>query len=701
MTFKFSFLCLFFILFSFSNNISIPLISVKNSLSQDDASFDPSINFQCRDGILSFTVDLDITGNLKSNYYFSFSPSDSEYKGRFKCALERGTETLHCFSQISDEKFFRERKSSSFISQIPYYLPESKQYLWDYESFIYSFRHAAEEERINCYPFEPFKNISFYNSSVFGALGGVDLNTDKKGGKCAYSFENKKLKFFYEFNLTMSLLKGELREILEQSKDVKVKFLQEIWLGENTEEDSASEGYFSTMLNYFRTKEEKEKTYITCKINEEINSSNFNNINLECSQEVNVKNPFKGKIKIRQTCDKVYINIKPKFKEKGIDHLIKVCLAPKNLADIETDSLNDYLTIDNEGKVILCPDKPIFKIKTKNEGITFDTYYSNSNKFTFVLKGILTNGYTYENNTLVELTQTNKEVNFPLILSNNLLFETDDKETQVSCILSTNSIFNTPIETTIRCLGTKQNISENSYYYYKNDFIDFTLNWDFKKNNIFDDIIISWPETFDNHKKNLYSYETQIFSIKQAFYGCDIEKDIFTFFLTIHDFGYEPRISFDLPLLYPTNPPAYCEIFNSKTLKCQMDLKHKIMKKGMNITLLPNTELDIFNKEGNKNRIIINNLKYINNQKDNSIIMEENCGQFIILGTLNDMGISKKGSFSILLGAILFVCAVVICIITYAICIIVRIAKRGRRVATSEKGNNSSTDTIGANKKNK
>ena len=276
----------------------------------------------------------------------------------------------------------------------------------------------------------------------------------------------------------------------------------------------------------------------------------------------------------------------------------------------------------------------------------------------------------------MQISETVEEISFPLILTDNTLINTDDTDNQVKCILSSYSLFNQENNTLIHCFGEK-----------KGDYqeIDLTLNYVQKKNNNCSNIIINWPEvqTYGN-KKNLYSYKLTVLSMQQKDFVCD-EGTYFIFYINIYDLHKEPKLWFDLPLFAPEGIIANCELFDHTTLMCSIDLKYKKLLKDTKISLhKKGTELILKNNEGNENIFAINDFADLGKEDHYYITMKQDCGENIILSTLQDMGISKKNSFILgICGAIFLVLLVVFCFAYIVHCFKVR-CKRGKKLSMSE-----------------
>ena len=118
---------------------------------------------------------------------------------------------------------------------------------------------------------------------------------------------------------------------------------------------------------------------------------------------------------------------------------------------------------------------------------------------------------------------------------------------------------------------------------------------------------------------------------------------------------------------------------------CSIDLKYKKLLKDTKISLhKKGTELKLINNEGNENIFVINDFADLGQEDHYYITMKQDCGENIILSTLQDMGISKKNSFILgICGSIFLVLLVVFCFIYIVHCFKVR-CKRGKKLAMTE-----------------
>ena len=159
----------------------------------------------------------------------------------------------------------------------------------------------------------------------------------------------------------------------------------------------------------------------------------------------------------------------------------------------------------------------------------------------------------------------------------------------------------------------------------------------------------------------------------------------------------EPKLIFDLPLTMPKNYEATCEIFDPTALKCSLNLKHKKLSRGEKV-MLPEkgSENEIFTDEGNRIVFTMNNFSNINNDHDFYVKLEESCGDYMVVGTLKDMGVSHKTSVVLYILIIVFICLFIVGLIVYIGWKIKLRFKRGAKLTTSEEtkdtGNNNTTN---------
>ncbi len=107
------------------------------------------------------------------------------------------------------------------------------------------------------------------------------------------------------------------------------------------------------------------------------------------------------------------------------------------------------------------------------------------------------------------------------------------------------------------------------------------------------------------------------------------------------------------------------------------------------------TENEINTAEGNKIVFTMNNYSEINNDYDNYVKTREECGDYLVVGTLKDMGMSHSTSVTIYIIIIVLICSIITGFIIY-IGIKLRLRyKRGSKLTSAEETKNNNS-TIGA-----
>ena len=340
----------------------------------------------------------------------------------------------------------------------------------------------------------------------------------------------------------------------------------------------------------------------------------------------------------------------------------------RNLRNLKGDEISsikepNFLILDSNLNIYMCPDIPTLTIKNYNEGIQFGGINTSGSKFLFLLYGYLSNGYEYVNGTLTYLEMTKEEIKFYLKVTDNL--ETDEQKKRVKCTIPSSSSINKNVLVEIRCIGSRPPIRSNNN-------TDLTLNWAWEVNNNFDDILIKWPYDLTK-KKHIFFYDVKGLSVKKADYGCFENK--FYFYLYVYDLKAEPKISFNLPLTYPKDTRAVCKLYNSVTFKCIIDLRLKRLAKGDKVIISNEENKYVGNVENN----IV--LYKVSNDSENSqfnfvIPVDEDCGDFMLVGALKDIG------YSYLQVIIIIICSLVgIALVVFGIafCIIYEILHRNRK----------------------
>ena len=337
----------------------------------------------------------------------------------------------------------------------------------------------------------------------------------------------------------------------------------------------------------------------------------------------------------------------------------------RNLRNLQETNIKEpnFLILDSNLNLFICPDKPILTVKNYNEGIGFGGLNTSGSKYLFLIYGYLSNGYDFSNNTITLLDMTKEEIRFYLKVTDNLE-DPDNRKKSVKCHIPSGTSINKNVLVEVKCIGSRAKLGNNN--------TDLILNWNLEENNIFDNIIINWPYDL-TRKKHIFFYNIQGLSVKKDGYGCFENK--FYFYLYVYDLKAEPKISFNLPLVYPKNTHAECKLYNSVTFKCVIDLRLKKLSKGGKVILSNDVREYLANDEQN----IV--LYYVDNTTSSSELdfmlpVEENCGNFILVGALKDVG------YTYLQVIIIIICCLVgfvICIFGIAFCVIYEITHRNKK----------------------
>jgi hypothetical protein len=101
------------------------------------------------------------------------------------------------------------------------------------------------------------------------------------------------------------------------------------------------------------------------------------------------------------------------------------------------------------------------------------------------------------------------------------------------------------------------------------------------------------------------------------------------------------------------------------------------------------TQNEIFTSEGNTIVFAMNNFSEINNDHDFYVKAKEDCGDYLVVGTLKDMGMSHSTSVTVYIIIIVFICLFIAGGIAYILFKVGLAYKKGKRLTTSEDTRNS------------
>ena len=667
------------------------------------------INYYCLDNIYYLKIKILLSSPI--DYYISFTLNMVKPNNlKFKCLINYQDDSINCFSVLyHSEKNILERTELEF----PYYFPDINGVSWDYDSFVSIIYRRWVKNRSKCF----FKNIDVLDENV--NVNNYPLVADVKeisGSKCNYE-QNK-----YIFNMKINFKGGVSAENIK-NEGWKIQILQDIWVPLLFEKiDTKNKKKYFGRYVYFQD--------AFCSFSEEINKNNFNNeFLLKCNIPIDDEFVIRGPIKIVSFYDQVYVKvIKGKQIELVSNKIYFNSIRNVNLntnnnnLNINNDNLNtknnslksdkDNLVTNNNlniknnntsniislskkkeisetennqiikfnepndnpnklysfdlggnNSLFFCPNKPIFKID-KLSNIKLLT--SSFRNYTIELTGTLHNPYRFINGEVDIMEKLISDINFNLTISDNLIEESENKKTNLSCLLKLGVPFNEKNKVNILCTGIKK---QKGFIKTKN--ADIILNWDLIENKKLKNLIILWPKE-RKHYKNLYSYIVKGLSLMQNNYGCFNNQ--FYFFIFIYDLGFEPPINFDLEMRSPNFPKANCKLYDSISLKCYLPLYNKKIFKGENISMPVNIEYENINSEGN--RVVFKVSNFTRDYYDFHILMKEDCGDFAVIGALKNTGMSFLSIVFWIIGVLIFIFIVFVCLIFF---IYYKITHKGRK----------------------
>ena len=643
MSYKSNFYLISIFLLFFLFNLSLSEILVKAS---------DKINHSCEKNIYYIIIDISFSEKPKNDAYFFTLNLLSPDNLSFKCTLDYSKSQIFCFSPIPYNSDLISRKT---YFQLPYPFPELEDIKWDYETFLQKIYQKIWKAEEYCGK-EDILNTSNSEINKMDLEGTISsINNPQCNFGSLHNERNSKYIFEIEINFKQVV-------IFDLIKNNDIELLQEIWVPLLPNDNSDK-------LKF----DKKNFPFAICKAIEKISKNNFNKFKMNCYIPIPNDRILKGTINIGPFFDKLYI------KQNNKMNLVSIVI---NIDSEENE--NKYLTLSDNEKAIICPNQPLFIINSKDY-ITMGDYYKETNKYSFIIVGTLKNGYFLaENDTWVKLNETNKDINFNLKIEDNLI-KTQESLTNVSCTIPIGSPFNKKNYIFVKCIGEKK-FEKNipNIFTKQNINVDITLDWYLKENNLFKNIIISWPKTYDKStEKNIFFYHLTGLSIRQSNFGC--HDNNFDFFVYIYNVQSQSKINFNLQLALPKNFFANCELFEPKALRCSIILRHKKILKGQKV-MLPalGTEYDIFNNDGNRVIFTMNNYSNIKNDHDLYVKLEQDCGDFIVIGTLKTMGMSHSDSIITSICIIIIIVIIVVGFGIYISCKIRNRIKRGAKLTTHE-----------------
>ena len=698
---KFSFLSLLFIISSFSiitSKINIKANSVESFCTNNNFYFQLNVQYSSKPtNYIPFTLEVIYPETLL-----------------FRCLISPNTDKIFCYANFENNDLVI--KEGNGI-ELPYPFPEIEDIEWDYDSFLNLVYRRVWKLEDTCGDAELGYELSNLAINNWGFISNVKILNKRE---CNINSENN-MKF--NFKMSLNVIGGTLKkELSDNGEDFYIKILHSIIvpfeLGKKRKDS-------------FNFKTDKYYHAANCYLeNNEINLKSLNDLVFNCDVPLTNKKLFSGPLRIESFYDHLYVEINSKSKGTKEIKFIKMYFntlqdqvlptantnAQENDKDIillnknkryldvdenekkettkkkkkdddDDDDEKKYIILDNELSVYHCPDKPIFKIIGSNMGgIQYQTNVNNTNKFDIFLVGTLDYGIKNLKLDEDELENMYRNINFKLTIDDNFVKDTKNKQRIINCKF--NDDVDTPTESdeelyVVQCEGTKLDT--------KNANVDFSINHKLSENRFYKNLIIEWPKDIETNTKQIYSYKIQALAMKNGDFGCFENK--FYFYIYIYDLNYEPQVRFNIQLSRPKSYEATCELYNSYTLKCYIDLTLKKISIGTKILLSNDTTSVIATREGNEVFFDTSKVQPINRY----IYSEENCGDFVVVGALKNAGFSYWEVIGIIIGCIGFVVIVGIIVCYIVLYHIISKNRKGQYYAHKEeldktvgiKGNNS------------
>ena len=99
--------------------------------------------------------------------------------------------------------------------------------------------------------------------------------------------------------------------------------------------------------------------------------------------------------------------------------------------------------------------------------------------------------------------------------------------------------------------------------------------------------------------------------------------------------------------------------------------------------------------EGNRVIFTMNNFTQINNDHDFYVLTNEECGDYLVVGTLKDLGMSHKTSVALYIIIIFVICVIIAGLIVYFLYKVGIYYKKGKKLTSAEETKEANY-TIGA-----
>ena len=668
-------------------------IILSNSQEEEDVIvmpiLDKNLNHYCSDNVYHFQFEVKFSKELDKVIPFEMTiPLPNRLS--FKCIINGPKSNIDYFHSFSN--YVWSLPDNSRI-ELPYSFPNIEGIRWDYDLFLRKIYRYLWRTIGNC-GLEYELNPSMNSMNINNQQTQQTPNNPKKaeivadveeisGGKC-YSSQND-----FSFKMKLKLYEGEifeeLKKVKAENKATSIKLLHGVYvpvlIGDKKQRGKTT----------FR--KDFEYKYANCNTSNEITQDNYNapeGIILTCHLPISTYLQFKGPLQIKPFSDHLYIN---KTDSEGNTNINEICIKFEILSGFETFSstpnlrnLNNlqssanpffrqlqvsqnivkepnFLILDSNLNIYICPDKPIFTVKNYNDGIVFGGLNTSGSKYLFLLIGYLSNGYEFVNETLTPLDMTKEEIKFYLKVTDNLE-SPDSRRKSVKCSIPTGTSINKNELIEVKCIGSRPPLPHNN--------TDLLLNWNIQENNNFENVVIRWPYDLTK-KKHIFYYNIKGLSVKRDNFGCFENK--FYFYLYVYDLKEEPQISFNLPLVYPKYTHAECKLYNSVTFKCMIDLRLKKLSKGGKIILPHEISEYLANNENNIVLYQVNNSTLFSSL-DFILPVQETCGDLKLVGALKDVGYSYFQVIMIIVGVTV---GLALCFLGVGFCVIYEITHRNRK----------------------
>ena len=659
------------------------------------------ITSQCEKNLYKIIINIETINPLTDyvNFYLDVSFTQNLL---FKCIIDPIKKQIICIANLQQQKATLKNGDRIIL---PYPFPEVKGIIWDYRSFLFRIFRRTIVITEECGESVLKSNITKLHSSKWDLITKINKIYD---GKCLLSSTTDN---YFSFNMNFEIIGGNLKSLLEKSNKDNTK--AEIHLMQNITMPFVV-GVLQTLIkvNFMYQSHEYYKLAF-CHPLEDITSANYlkeGGIDFHCDIPISDNYIFNGPMKVKTFSDNVYAKVTSATDEDKIDFISiyfsteknpvlnqndeiiengddddsedeivninnQTQTSPQNLRSLQLDinvnpqKKKEVLLLDNRASSFICPDKPVFEITNLQKGIIFEPFPDRDDKYNIILTGYLKNGYKITNKKLTKLEYTPDEIKFNLSVTNNLIEETTEKKSNVTCYVSSGTMFLEKETSQIKCLGEK-------YQKQQMENTDITVNWASKENKYLNNIVIHWPKDLTVHSKKLYSYDIHALSIKKTDFDCYDNK--YYFYVNILDLKSEPQISFDINMREPLYIKSNCKLYSSTLLKCFIDLNLKKIKKGTRIRLPFPGNYNISTLEGNYINFTVMNLTDGNSTDfaDEGIIADETCGNNVVVGAIQNIGYNYASTIALIISFFVIFFGVLF-LIMY--CIVYEITHRNKK----------------------